>query len=42
LVWANYSGWGLNFAPGFATDVSQACNWVTPFQKQPGDAIDLR
>jgi hypothetical protein len=35
-------GVAINYQSGFTTDIAEACIWLTPFIKEPGNFWDLR
>jgi hypothetical protein len=39
---ASFPGWGLLYEPGFSTDISETCSWISVFHKEPDDPQDLR
>jgi len=41
-VYLKLKGSGAFYQPGFSTDVSESCAWITPFIKPPGNLQDLR
>jgi len=42
IVYLKLKGSGAFYQPGFSTDVSESCAWITPFIKPPGNLQDLR
>ncbi len=42
IVKIKVKGSGMFYQPGFSTDISESCAWLTPFIKPPSDLFDLR
>lgn len=37
-----FPGYGAFIDPGFSTDLSETCTWLSSFVKEPDDTYDLR
>ena len=37
----SFTGYGVFTELGFSTDVSETCQWITPFVKEPADTQDF-
>ena len=37
-----FPGYGAFIDPGFSTDLSETCTWLSSFVKEPDDSYDLR
>ena len=42
IAGVKFRGWGFFAEMGFSTDISETCQWITPFRVKPEDPQDIQ